>query len=197
MKLFNILVLIVRSSCSITIEREFELYDGANPSFILVARDETLLLLNEKDARIQRANTVFRTRDGGKLIQDREEVCSDGQTGRVLRLCKYADEYSIWKLKQIPNHFEMFELRSWDGLRCAAYGGVENNEVKIQIGNCHVNVIKFKVLGMDEYMTETYERKMLDGVNYWQDMTSGSWPEPRTLNRPYDPLVPEKLTVNV
>lgn len=195
MRLFVLVLLATGAVCSLLLERELELYNGIDPSFILAIRDGTLLFINEKNARLQRANTVFTTKDG-VLAQDDEEVCSDGQTGRVLRMCKYTDEYSVWRLKQIPNEYEMFELRSWDGRRCAVYGGIRDGEGMIKVGSCHVNVVKFKVLGMDEYLTEPYKKEMLDGVRYWPDLPEGPWPEPRVLSTRYNPLIPERLTVN-
>jgi len=195
MNTLRLMLLATQVACNLLLERELELYDGADPSFILAVRDGTLLFINESDARLQRATTVFRTKND-VLVQEDEEVCSDGQTGRVLRMCKYSDEYSLWKLRQVPNTDEMFELRSWDGRRCAVHGSMEHNEMTIRVGSCHINVVRFKVLGMDEYLTDTYKREMLDGVRFWPDTREGPWPEPRVLSTRYDSLIPEKLTLN-
>lgn len=194
--LIYILLSLIQASKIVT-EKEFELYDGNNPEYMLAARDETLFFITSKDSRIQKANTVFKISKGA-LKMGFKSICSDGMSGIVLRLCEYSNVYPDWKLIQQPNEYEMYQIRTADGKRCAIYGPLENEERRITIGSCQDTItIKFKLMEFDEYLTKSYDEKMADGVKFWPSTKMSGWPETRELNGHYNPLIPERLTLNV
>ncbi|ELA42484.1 uncharacterized protein VICG_00583 [Vittaforma corneae ATCC 50505] len=163
------------------LSHEFELYDAHNPNFILAVRDNILFFINEQDARTQKEATVFQS--GNEILKHRDKnVCNDGIGGRDLRLCKYADIFSEWKLRPVPNGSKIFELRDWSGQRCAVYGPFDRNERDIEVGPCFGNAVKFRVVNMDEYINGTNERTVAENTGI--------------LNRIYDRFIPKRSMFN-
>lgn len=194
MGIFNIIKIAI---CAKTlINKEFELYDGINPQYMLASREDSLFFINEKNAKIQKANSVF-TIQNNTLKLGNKSICSDGLSGKVLRLCEYSSMYPIWKLVPVPNEYEMYELRTADGKRCAVYGPTEDEERIVTIDSCQSHSIKFKLLEFDEYLTKSYDERMTDGIRFWPTSKMGGWPDTPGLNGRYNPIIPEKITMNV
>lgn len=185
------------SICARTlVNKEFELYDGNNPQYMLGSREDSLFFINEKNSKIQKANTVFKIVDN-MLKLGNKTICSDGMSGKVLRLCEYAVATPVWKLVPVPNEYEMYELRTENGKRCAVYGPTEDEERVITIDACQDHGIKFKLMEFDEYLTKSYDDRMTDGIRFWPTSKMGGWPDTPGLNGRYNPIIPEKLTTNV
>lgn len=196
MRLTRIFALASLAVCNVLVKKEMELYNALDPEFILALRDGVLMFINVETARLQNASTVFTT-DNSLLKQGTAAACSDGITGKVLRLCSFGGDTSYWRLKQVPNEYEVFELRNWDGTRCAVYGILTGKELTIEVGPCVGQRVMFKALDMGEYLTEGYENKMAAGLRYSPNPGMGVFPEPRLGNRHYEPLIPERFTANM
>lgn len=180
MFLASVLLLISNIVHATALHHEFELYDEHNPGLILAVRDDVLFFIYERDSRIQKEITVFNVANE-VLKQGNKNVCSDGVSGRDLRLCKYADIFSEWRLRPVPGKYKIFELRNWNDQRCAVYGAFVRNERNIEIGPCFGNVIRFRAVNMDEYINGMYQNAMAKSTG--------------TLNRFYDMFIPKIPTL--
>lgn len=179
--LFTVLLIISFSSAYLTNRLpEFELYDATNPNFVLSSRDDVLFLLYKDYVKVQNVNTVFLI-EGGILKQGEKDVCSDGISGRVLRMCKNSDESLDWRIVESPEDEKIYILRDVrDSNKCAVYIEPEKEKQRnIGIDLCSSSdVIRFRLVDMNDYSQINY-----NGSPYWNGIGSH-----------YNPLVPGNLT---
>lgn len=126
------------------IKKEFMFYDSMNPDFILAIGKGELFFIEEEEASTQRVQTLFEVKDG-RVRLDHKELCSDGNTGRVFRMCKVFDFSSSWRLEEARENPGIYELRCRDGQKCAVYGSDRGEKRDIDVGTCWGDVVKFKL----------------------------------------------------